>query len=903
MRPEHWLYTIPLRLRSLVRWAQADQELNDELCDHLERKTEEYLAQGMTQEEAHRRARVDLGGVEKVKEECRDARRVNWIQDFVQDLHYGVRTLGKSPGFAIVAVVTLALGVGANTAIFSMVDTLMLRPLPIRSPGELTFLSFPRDASHFDPGFSGPEFRQVREQTRGVFSDVNAMVLGGFSGPAGRSNGLTVDAATRPVQILFVSGNFFEMLGIRPYLGRFILPSEGNTPGGDPVVVLSYRYWKVRFHSDPGIIHKAASINGYPVTIVGVGPKGFLGPTPMVEMEAYLPLGMMTVETSGKSAFLTDANTRDLLIAARLAPGVSIERANAALAPLGQQLTKQYPRPVGGALQARPLRPPGLIDGPNPFPVLAGLFLTLAGLVLALACLNVANLSLVRADGRRREMAIRAALGGGRTRLVRHLLTETLLLALLAAGAGMGAGVLALRAISSAVTATDIPLVAQFPFNGRIFAFALSIALLAAAVAGIIPALRTSGGNLSNILHEGGRSSTGRKQRLRAALVAAQVGGSLALLIVAGLFVRSLRSAQHADLGFDPRNVLNVALDPGEIGYTQVQGVQFYNEVLARVRALPEVRSASLAMVGPLGATVRGDEIEVPGYEPQRGEQLQAEYNAVSPDYFKTMKIAVLHGREFDDTETESSPRVAVINEAMAERFWHGADPLGRSFKRNGDAHHQIEVIGVVGNSRTEDLYSPYGPVFYIPFAQSYTSAETLQIRTSGPPQAIAPYVLATLRKVAPTAPVLSMRTMTEVVTNGANGLFLFNLGAELTVALGMLGLTLAVVGIYGVMAYAVGQRTQEIGVRVALGAQRATILWMISRQGLAIIGIGVALGLFVAVGVGRLVSDFLVGIAPTDPLTYVIVSVLLSLVALAACCVPARRATRVDPLVALRYE
>lgn len=640
------------------------------------------------------------------------------------------------------------------------------------------------------------------------------------------------------------------------------------------------------------------------MTIVGVGPKGFLGPTPIVEMEAYLPLGMMTVETGGETAFLTDAETRDLLIAARLAPGASIERANVALAPLGQQLAKQYPRPgVDSSLQAKPLRPPGLIDGPNPFPVLAGLFLTLTGLVLALACLNVANLSLVRADGRRREMAIRAALGGGRARLVRHLLTETLLVALLGAGAGMGAGVLALRAIGSAATVADIPLVVQFPFNGRIFAFALGIALLAAAIVGIIPALRTSSGNLSNILHEGGRSSTGRKQRMRAALVAAQVGGSLALLIVAGLFVRSLRSAQHADLGFDPKNVLNVALDPGEIGYTQVQGVQFYNEVLVRVRALPGVRSASLAMLAPLGDTVQGGEIEVPGYVLQRGEQLHADYNAVSPDYFKTMKISVLRGREFDDTQTESMPRVAVINEAMAERFWHGVDPVGRSFKRNGDAHHQIEVVGVVRNSRTEDLYSSYSPVFYIPLSQSYTSAQTLLIRTSGPPQAIAPQVLEVLRQVAPTAPVLSMRTMTEMVTNGANGLFLFNLGAEVTAVLGLLGLVLAVVGIYGVMAYAVGQRTQEIGVRVAMGAQRKTILWMVSRQGLAIIGMGVALGLVVAVGVGRLVSDFLVGIGPSDPLTYVTVSVFLSFVALAACCVPARRATRVDPMVALRYE
>jgi predicted permease len=890
-------------LRNLFLSRRADVDLDQEVHSHLEMLTAENIRAGMSPDQAQRAARIELGGIEQVKEQVREERLGNWLHSVIFDCRYGLRQLRKNPGFAVAAVLTLALGIGANTAIFSMVDTLMFRPLPVHNPRELAFLAFPRDASHFEPEFSGPEFRQTRDQ-RGVFSDVNAMILGGLSGPAGRSDGLTVDTITRPAQTLFVTGNFFQMLGIRPYLGRFILPSEGNMPGGDPVVVLSYRYWKARFRSDPGIINKAAFVNGQPVTIVGVAPKGFLGPTPLIEMEAYLPLGMMTVETGGSTAFLTDTGTRDLLIVARLAPDVSIERANAALAPLGPQLAKQYPRPgVGTALQVRPLRPPGLLNGPNPLPALAGLFLTLAGLVLALACLNVANLSLVRAAGRQREMAVRAALGGSRSRLIRHMLSETVLVALFGAAAGMIAGTLALRALSSAATATDLPLVFEFPFNARVFVYALSIAVLAAAIVGIIPALRASSGSLSNILHEGGRSSTARSQRMRTALVAAQVGGSLALLIVAGLFVRSLRGAQHSDLGFDPRNILNVRLDPGEIGYTQTQGKEFYSQLLDRVRALPAVQSASLAMTVPLGDSVQGDEITIPGYVPQRGEQLHAGYNAVSSDYFKTMKIAVLRGREFFDSDAESSPRVALINAAMAERFWHGADPVGRRFNRGGDPQRAIEIVGVVGNSRTEDPYSPYVPAFYVPISQSYPSAQTLQIRTAGPPQAIAPDVLAVVRAIAPAAPVLSVRTMTDAVANGANGLMLFNVGAELTAALGLLGLILAVVGIYGVMAYAVRQRTQEIGVRIALGAQRTSILWMVSRQGIAIVGIGLALGLLIAVAVGRLMGDFLVGIGPTDPLTYLTVSLLLTFIALAACYVPARRATGVDPMVALRYE
>jgi predicted permease len=529
--------------------------------------------------------------------------------------------------------------------------------------------------------------------------------------------------------------------------------------------------------------------------------------------------------------------------------------------------------------------------------------LILAGLVLALACLNVANLFLVRAASRQREVAVRAALGGTREHIISLLLSETVLLALLGAATGTIAGTLALHSLRSAVAASDLPLVFEFPFNARIFIYSLGIALFAAAVVGIIPALRVSSGNLSSILHEGGRGSTARKQRTRRSLVAAQVAGSLALLIVAGLFVRSLRRAQRADLGFDPNHVLNVRLDPGEIGYTQAQGTEFYKHLLVRTRALPAVQSASLAMTVPLGDTDQADEITIPGYVPQRGEDFHVVYNAVSTDYFKTMRIARLRGRDFSDLDSESSPHVAVINQAMADRFWPNANPIGRTFMRRGDPQHSIEVVGIATNSRTEDVYSPYSSSFYVPCSQSYTSAQTLEIRTAGPPEAVGPEVQSLVRSLAPTAPILSVRTMTEQVNGSAGGFLFFNLGAELTGILGIMGLTLAFVGIYGVMAYAVGQRTQEIGVRMALGAKRADILWMISRQGLAMVGSGMALGHVLALGVGRLVRDFLVGIGQTDPVTFVAVSLLILISALAACCIPARRAAKVDPMVALRYE
>jgi putative ABC transport system permease protein len=901
MRPLKRFYA---RLLNSAMRRRDDERLQEEIAEHIALQTADNVRSGLSPTEARRQAMLKFGAVEAMKEEYRTARGLALLETLLQDLRFALRSLRKSPGFTAVAVVTLALGVGANTSIFSMVDTLMIRPLPVHNPRDLVFLAFPRDASHFDPEFSGPEFRQVVDQTHGVFSDVNAMVLGGLSGPAGRADGLTLNGTTQPAQTLFVSGDFFQMLGIRPYLGRFILPSEGSAPGGDPVVILSYRYWKARFHADPGVVGKAAYMNGRAVTIVGIAPKGFLGPTPLIEMEAYLPLGMMTIDTAGSPDLLSAVGTRDLLILARLAPGLSIEQANAALAALGKQFARQYPNPgVSGALQARPLRPPGLINGPNPLPTLAGLFLTLAGMVLALACLNVANLSLVRAAGRQREMAVRAALGGSHTRLIRHLLSETVLLTLFGAAAGLIAGSFALRAISSVAAATDLPIVFEFPFNFRIFLYALGVAVLAAAIVGIIPALRVSRGNLSQILHEGGRGSTGRGQNTRTALVAVQVAGSVALLIVAGLFVRSLQSVQHSDLGFDPAHVLNIGLDPGEIGYTPAQGREFYSQLLTRVRALPGVQSASLAMTVPLGDNTPAIGVTIPGRVQHGGQELRADYNAVSADYFKTMKIAALRGRDFLDSDTETSPRIAVINEAMAERFWPGVNPVGRNFKRNGNAAQPTEIIGVVRNSRVEDTYSPYSPAFYVPVSQNYASAQTLQVRAAGPPQAIGPEVLTIVRELAPTAPILSVRTMTDAVRTGAGGLLLFDLGAKLTAALGLLGLLLAVVGIYGVMAYSIGQRTQEIGVRVALGAQRRTILWMVSRHALVIVGSGLVIGLLIAVGVGRLVGEFLVGVGPTDPLTYVTVSALLSLVVLAACYVPSHKAMHVEPSVALRYE
>ncbi len=888
----------------MLRRSRREKDLDKELRSHVEQQIADYVSAGLPVAEARRRARLEFGGLLQVREAVRDTRRWAFLEILARDVRHAVRSLIAAPAFTIAAVLSLGLGVGANTAIFTIVDALMLRPLAVNDPASLTVLAFPRDATHFDPNFSDDELREVQRGAASAFSGINAVEIAGLFGPGGRSDGLTVDSITRPVQALFVSGAFFQMLGVQPHLGRLILPSEGAATGADPVAVLSYNYWQARFHGDPAILNKPALINGRAVTIVGIAPKGFLGPTPIIEMEAYLPLGMRTVESGDGTSLVDEPRRRELLVIARLAPRMTLDRANAVLAALAPQLMKDFPREgVSGSLRARPLRPPGLINGPNPLPTLAAVFFVLSGLVFALACLNVTNLTLVRAAARRRELAVRAALGGSRARLLRHLVTETLVVAFLGGIVGTLAGGVALRALASKVTAAALHISVDFSFDRRVFLFASATAAVATIFVGVLPALRASGGNLIDALRDGGRGATGKSQRVRTALVAAQVGGTMALLIAAGLFVRSLGLVQQADLGFDGQHVLNVRLDPGEVGYSKQRGTAFYRELLSRVRTLPGVESASVAATVPLADDPRQAPVEVSGYVPRKGEAVQADVDAVSPAFFETLRIPLVAGRGFTEADEDGRARVAVINEAMASRFWRAKNPLGRTFVASGDRSHPLQIVGVVRNSRIDDPYSPIGPAFFVPFAQAYAPDETLQIRTTGPPELLAQDVLAIVRTIAPAVPVLDAKTMTDAVANGDSGFFIFTIGAMLTGALGLLGLALAIVGIYGVMAYAVGQRTHEIGIRLALGASRPAILWFVSRQGLAMVSIGLMFGAAAAAATGELIRGFLVGVGPMDPPTYAAVAVLLAVAALAACYVPLRRATRVDPLIALRQE
>ena len=826
------------------------------------------------------------------------------MQTLFRDVQYALRQLRKSPLFFSIVVITLGLGIGVNATIFSMVDWLVLRSLPIKDPQQMHFLAFSRPGANSEIEFSYPEFAEIQKQTTDVFAGMAPFIFGGLAGEQNSQSGLTADGTTKAVQTAYVGGNFFSLLGIAPAAGRFILSTEGKAAGADPVAVLSYNYWQTRFGGDPAIVGKAVAINGYPVTVVGVAPKAFLGPTPLLEVQAYLPLSMFLIERGVAGDFLANRSTRSMLALARLKSGEYTKQVQPELAVVGERLLKQYPRDRGiGELGAIPLRPPGIINGPNLFPKLAGLFLTLAALVLALACVNVANLFLVRAAVRQREMAVRAALGAGRVRLVRQLLTESLVVAALSCGVGVLLGLSGARFFASVPLQSELPITLDFEFNWHVFAYAFAVAASTAAFVVVVPAVRVWHGNLREVLHEGGRTSTGGRQYLRDVLVAVQVGGSLTLLIVAGLFVRSLRGVQGSDLGFDPEHVLNLTLDPNEIGYTEAQGRTFFGGMLERTRALPGVQSASLASVVPLSDSVQGDDLVIPGYATSANQQApHAERDAVSSAYFTTMRIALDRGRDFTDADNENSSHIAVINRAMADRYWPGQDALGKSFAVSSDPKTLVTIVGVVKNTRMSQLYGPFEPIFYLPVVQSYASTETLQIRSDRSAQDMVAEVRAIAQTLAPTIPVYGVRTMNDAL-HGGNGLLFFEVGASLAAGLGLLGLILAIVGVYGVMSYSVRQRTQEIGIRIALGARPSDILRIVGRQGLVIVVSGLTVGLLASWLAGRLVSDFLVGVTPSDPLTYVGVSALLAFVAFLASYLPARRASRIDPMVALKYE
>jgi putative ABC transport system permease protein len=818
------------------------------------------------------------------------------MESLWKDITHSARLLWKNRAFTLVAMLTLALGIGANTAIFSMVDWILLRPLPVPQASQITALAFQLKNSRVYDQFSIPDYRDIRKQGGQAFSGVFGYLMG--------MDGLSVHGKADRIMTNFVTGNYFSSLGLQPAAGRLLLPSEGETPGADPVIVLGYSYWQKRFNGDPSIVGQKVSVNGRPFTIVGVAPKGFYGAYPVLDIQGYMPLGMQIIEGSAPD-FMANRGLRNLTVLGRLQPGTSLQQARAALAVIAQRIAQQYPDTdkdlvlrVYPETQSRP-QP----SAQSVIPLIASLFLGLAAMVLLLACLNVANILLVRATIREKEMAIRAALGAARGRLVRQLLTESVLLALVGAPAGILLGRWGSGALSGLNVHTDLPVKFDFSFDWRVFAYALAAALITGIIVGIVPALRISRGNINSVLHQSGRGVAGSGQGLRSTLVVAQVAGSLMLLIMAGLFMRSLAKAQKADLGFDPAHIVDASMDPSEVGYNEGQGREFYRNLLTRVRQMPGVVSATTSSSIPLGYYNNADALTIDGYQPAPGQPAGASFVTIATDYFETLRIPMVSGRKFTDRDDENAPHVAIVNQAFVNRYWSKQDPLGRHFKLMSDAKHSIEVVGVAKDSRIDGLTGSIKPNIYLPSAQHYAccSLQTLQVRTSGDSASMMPEIERAIHALSPDMPVFDVKPMTQAMET-LNGLLMFELGAALAATLGALGLVLSVVGVYGVISYSAAQRTQEIGIRMALGAQPAQIVFMVLRQGVTIIVLGLAVGLVCAFGLARLAAGVL-SVSPADPVTYLSVSAVLSAVALAACYIPARRTMRVDPMMALRYE
>ena len=820
------------------------------------------------------------------------------MRSFWQDLRYAARTLWKSPGFTFVAILTLAFGMAANTTVFSIVNAILLRPLPVPHAEQIVVLATDQKNNPLNRAFSYPDFVDLQKQSDGL-ADLFAYEF--------TIAGLSAKGTAGQVIISTVSGNFFSTLGIQPLHGRFSLPTEGQTLGADPVMVLGYTYWQSRFGGDPNIVGQQVLLNAHPVTIVGVAPKGFYGVYSVADSQGYIPLSFSGTLSSDGAGFWTNRSERSIQVLGRLKPNVSLKQAQTALNVAVGRLAEQYPETNKGitirVYSERLARPePG---SENPLPAVAAIFMILAATVLLLACFNIANVLLVRATVRQREMAIRAALGAKRGRLVRQFLTESLLLALCGGAVGALLASWASGALSSLPLATDLPLRIDFSPDLRVFLYALVAVLVTGIVVGIAPALRVARTDVSAVLHEGGSGSSDgpRRHLLRNILVAGQVAGSLALLVFAGLSARSLRKAEHLNLGFAPDHLLNMAMDVDQVGYNPAQGRAFYRAAEERLSALPGVVSVTQSFSVPMGYYSDYDKVFVQAHPLEAGQQPpQIFRDPVLPNYFQTLRMPIVRGRGFTEADSEKSPLVAIVNQTMAKKFWPNEDAIGQRISTESATGPFLEIVGVVQDAKYRGPNETPRPFFFIPLEQKYGSFRVIQIRTLGPPERLALAAQGILRDLSPNLPVFDVQSM-EHSLEGGNGFFFYRFGAEITAAIGLLGLILAIVGVYSVVSYAAAQRTHEIGIRMALGANRREILAMILRQGLGVVGIGLAVGLLAAYAGTRAASQVFVGVAPTDPLTYIVVVAILAVVAVAACWVPARRATRVDPLVALRYE
>jgi predicted permease len=812
------------------------------------------------------------------------------------DLQYGLRMLRKSAGFTIIAILMLAVGIGVNATVFSIVNGILFRGLSVPDPSRMVSFGFGYKGYQ---GFTSSylDLQDVRQQAGGLV-DLFAYQMG--------TDGLTAGNHTDRIITNYVTGNYFDVLGIEPALGRLIAPGEGQAGGYDPMIVLSYPYWQSRFGANPSIIGKSVRLNGKPMTVVGVAQKGFQGSYRFRHAQAFLPLNAV----EGAKDLLTNRRYRSLCVLGRLRPGVSLSRANAAVEVIARRLAREHPKDDPDAkawlLSARltGISPTGLEPQDVPQVLLIyALCLTLALLVLLVACFTLANLLLARATERRHEMAVRAALGAGAGRLLQQALAETGLLAGLGCAAGIALGFWALRYLESISINVGFGLSPDFSFDDHVFLYAVGAAILAVFLAGVTPAVRASRSNPCDALHEGAQGVIGGRKRFRKFLVAAQIAASVVLLVASGIAIRSLTAAEYTKLGFNPSHLLSLNMDPSEAGYDETQGTELYKGLLPRVRALPGVQSAALAYTYPSNGNfdypVEAENRPIPPGQVAANIGM----NAVSPGYFETMRIPIFRGRAFLETDTAKSTPVAIVNEKLAQQLWPNESALGKRVNIFGPNTPWFEVVGVVADSTYEEISKYPKPYFYLPASQFVIPYETLLVRTKGSPETMIGAVEAQIRALAPTVPVWGAQTMRQTLDSSFTGFFGLRFSAIMAVTVGLLGLALAIGGVYGVVSYDVGRRTHEIGIRIALGARPRNIRRIVFRQGLAILAAGLFFGVLCALSLAAITEHVLGGFGAPDPPTYLGVAILISGATLLACYIPARRAMKVDPMVALRHE
>ncbi len=820
-----------------------------------------------------------------------------------QDIRYALRMLLKNPAFSAVAIVSLALGIGANTTIFTVVNAILLNPLPVKDISGLVQVdtvdakTMVTQTNAAKLGMSYPNFQDYARSNQ-VFAGLACIAA---PPPLTWSNG----AEPKPVQGQLVSANYFDVLGLRPAAGRFFFPDEDTKLGGNTVAVISYAFWANKFGSDPNILGKTLILNAAPYNVIGVAPRGFKGAFTFGSSEQiWIPISMYPQVLSG--FFKQNFNERRFLSAGavgRLKPGVSVRQAEASLKIMALHLEGEYPKDNSGrSVALTPLADAAVgVNNHTQITLAGGLMMGVVSLVLLIACVNLANLLLAQAARREKEIGLRAALGAGRGRMLRQLLTESLVLALL----GGVAGVFVAYGGRAALWSLRPPFIENgdidLALDSHVLLFTLGIALLTALFIGLAPAIKAARPDVAEVLKAGGRGgSVGwRRSPLRSLLVISEVALALVALVSAGLFIRSMQNAQRIHPGFESDKLFVMAFDLGALHYTEGRAQQFFRAATERAKASPGVESATIASNLPLGGgfarTVFPEgQNETSGY---RGTLTQLD--DIAPGFFETLRIPLIRGRAFTDSDRQNTAQVAIVDEAMAKHFWPNEDALGKRFHFFGDPILR-EVVGIVGNTVVNQIGEEPQPLAYLPITQDYSPAATLQVRTSGRPQAVIAAVRGQVQSLDRNLALTNVQTIREVIDQG---LWAPRMGAGLLTVFGGLALILAAVGVYGVLSYSVNQQTREIGIRVALGAPTNQVLWLVVGHGVRLAATGLALGLAAAVVVTRVLSSLLFGISPHDPVTFGGVSLVLAAAAILACYIPARRATKVDPLVALRYE